>query len=258
MEYKLIDTYPGSPDLGVVLLYKEGKYLNDELKLEFDKDLIENNPRHWEKNTETGDNFNLLTLKSAESNCQVMIKGNEFKFSTDLMSYKFDREFLFNLIRDDNLIISSVERNCDKVRFSLGDLTNEGVITSITLDRHNRLSINGLPYCKFITLDKIEPSFILSNEGIKLKLNSGYFTVDKSTSSVSGPFFIRDTNFLDNRSHKDKYFYKHSAKLDLLHSIVSLSLNDVFKFYPKYKKGSKELTKHAKELENYLINKLNF
>ena len=257
-KYKLIKEYPGSPEL-----YTEFEYWTNGIS---------------EQIYNKSNNLSFISLKTVkdypefweeviEKDYEILSYYQESNVYGKYVYYKSNENW--NYIEKQNYKIYSIKRLSDGEMFTVGD--------RIT----GTLSVKERTH-KYVTIQKI----YLKNNILHIGIDTGFIDISlcndfEKINHFKQPIFqtedgvdifIGDISFGVNSSFKlsevkhinDLYIYsdvkefstKEKAEEYILMNKPCLSLNDVFKVYPLYKKYCNSMTKHAIDLINLVKNKL--
>lgn len=267
-KYKLLQTYPGltgSIEEGDTVEY----YFNWDLYgkenlcyVGLTKDVVENNPKFWKKVVEK--DYEVIS---------IVDKNNSKDIRKAVGWGNMDSDWLEKVAVGDPWIIRSVKRLSDGELFILGDAAK--TITSRGQHKINNFKIKQKAINKDKKtgelirdgidriwvywgndeggnwLDKIEhcikPLFI-TEDGKEIFEGDIFYWIPKNFDCVFTSTAKKGTTQTDSNRYK-KFSKKETAVEYFLMNSPCLSVNDVFRIYPQFKKGcSKTLTNHAEDL----------
>ena len=239
-QYKLIKTYPNSPELGTIVTYY-GNWNMYGITNEciFKADVIENSSEFWEK--EVQKEYEILSFIDKPNT------GRIYKKYTSNLFYSDDSAKLWyesELLKDEDVKIHSVKRICDGEVFTIGDkvinVTNEE-ITKIkefstepkekTLGKLCAFYEDG-SFDYFYDIPKLEKSFPLfkTEDGVDIHVNQYSYGVYLPTMKFTGDYIWRyKDNFSSiSLSKETKYFStEEKAKEYIIMNKPCLSINDI-------------------------------
>ena len=259
-KYRLIKTYLNSPSLGAEV---EEQFFS-KCNLEH-----ENFSEFWEEVVEK--EYEILSLCSSDGNISDRYKDGKVMWTTDDSPKFYDIE---NILNKGEHTIHSVKRLSDNEIFTVGDkvfsdFTNDGLqyIHSFSLRDSNSIVKLLKEDCKdfvgFRNLRFLEKANVLftTEDGVDIcegdkfywfsMKNVDLYGINLENNAKKGTTQVESKHFL-------KFSTKEAAERYILENKPCLSLKDVFRIYPEFKKRepTDKRTAHANQLIKIVKSKL--
>ena len=226
--YRLIQTYPGSPELNTTVIGQDCNYFRYEIENtpvtqpSIAKSDIENHPNFWEDITA---NYEILSLEYSS------------ELYTNFRSKLF-KSMLINLVNDSEIKIHSIKRLSDNKIFTIGDevceffnavgYTKPFKIDNIYLQTPTMVRLNSHPY---------------DNQGCTHLFNKVVLLEDACEFIKPEPFFTTEDGVeIDN--HTEVWYLKNDNKYSPINTVV---------FTNSSKKTGHLYFSTKKAIENYIL-----
>lgn len=239
-QYKLIKTFPGSPELGTIAGYSKYKgliYYEDNLDNIFKKEIVENYPEFWEE----------VKLKDYEILSFVNTEGNVLKKDSKINVLKKDSQINvfcksdgkipfyseIELLCNPNIKIHSIKRLSDGEVFTVGDKVNNPnfptwLIKEFIVEINNIVVVSkcGSRCYNFNNLEKSKEVLFKTEDGVDIYEGDIYYCVNSSF-KLSEWIAYKDTiqEWVNNFSKKEK------AEEYILRNKPFFSLNDYYSIF---------------------------
>jgi len=244
-KYKLIKTYPSSPELGKIIDLSTIK--TDTLKIcgykncpfgywEIFKSDLENNPEFWEEVIE--EEYEILSFKNSKKNefYNRLSNGNYYYESSDNGVSLYSMLNFGYCVANGYFIIHSVKRLSDGEIFTIGDKVdssiasvgkNKNLIGFKIINDRLKVKFSNLGYYPLSTIVKSKQPLFTTEDGVGLYENdSAYLVYD-----LGIPYYStchKDNNYFSQLYEGIKVFStKEAAEEYMLMNKPYLSINDV-------------------------------
>lgn len=272
--YRLIKEYPGSKSLPTILIPFNGYWIYQGTNIKFKGHPVDY-PEFWQEVIEK--DYEILSFKSKSSNRIITLRGNGYYVVEPLRPFDCPnnkggslKQQLYD-VEKGYYIIHSVKRLSDGEVFTVGDEIITGASDSyasiygfkivnkkLCINHTHSFLVNqmcpGTPSdCHlYLISKKIKPLFT-TEDGVDIFEGDIHYGFTFDTFCIFKSKTSKDTSLQSYR----KFSTKKAAEEYVLMNKPCLSLNDVFKVYPKLKRSSNNIwTKQASEIIQLVKTKL--
>lgn len=257
-KYKLIKQYLGCP-------YE----LNQEIDTDFiwvnsEKIYLKDYPENWEEVVEK--DYEILSFSQNNKNSYWKL-DSQLKETFCLVDGRHHLLSLNEMLKEESYNIHSVKRLSDGEVFTVGDKLKAGIyqhkINGFIINKKGQLMMEYLfpdkYYNQLSTLQHIKKPLFTTEDGVDVfEGDNVHWVCDEFTYFYTKNVDETHCNLI-NSSKKGVFKIfptKEAAEEYILMNKPCLSINDVFKVYPKFKKKSHLLTNHAEKLISLAKSKL--
>jgi hypothetical protein len=250
-KYKLIKTYPGSPELGAVV---------DENSPHNLYQLCINEPEFWEKVIEK--DYEIIDVRYQHNNEIYTWDGKYFSYQNSVISLESTlKGFIGSKNTGYNIYIHSVKRLSDNVTFAVGDKVkqtnvqhnNTFTITGFEFDVNNEhLLVIGNGGIKLHKIEHCKTPLFTTEDGQDIFEGDIVTFVHKQDLRISGTCLTTNISkkcrIWDGSNGYLQFSTKEKAKEYIVMNKPCLSINDLIIIEDKFAMQGMGLIKKAKEL----------
>lgn len=239
-KYKLIKEYPGSPNLGTIVEYKDDQY---ELYLiegktpnygQFPKPYVEDLPEFWE---EIKDKYQILSFVNSDNTIFKIQLNGLYKDESVGWDYGFEegwRTLNHILTEAIDCKIYSVKRLSDNVIFTIGDYIrdypNPTKITQFTIDKSwgGGLRVGYKNGGTAITaISKVSPPLFTTEDGVDIYDKNYYPIHHLGINGNNKNYIYADRAEYISNNPRMCFAFKENAEEYVLKNEPCLSINDI-------------------------------